>query len=100
MMAQHARRRLYILVSLYTTVALAWIAFARFIVPPFLTMENPGHTWAAVRHYIQNPPGLFLTPDVLGRWREFSAAVLIALALHLTILLILRRHDLRASEAC
>ena len=100
MMAQHDRRRLYILVSLYATLTLAWIAFAQFIVPPFLTMENPGHTWEAVRHFIQNPPGLFLTPDVLGRWREFSAAVLIALVLHLTILLILRHHDLRASEAC
>ena len=97
-MAEQDRRRLYVLVTLYATLALGWVAIAQWIVPPFLTMENPGGTWAAVRRYIQSPPALFLARDTLGRWRDFSAAVLIALALHLTILLILRRYDLRAAE--
>jgi hypothetical protein len=99
-MAEHDRHRRNIVITLYVTLAVGWVAFARWIAPPLLFTERPGGTWAAIRHYIQRPPALFLTRDAGGRWREFSVAVLIALVFHLTILLILRRYDFRAAETC
>jgi glycosyl transferase family 87 len=97
-MAQSDRRRLHALVMLYVALALGWVAFARWIVPPLLIEERPGRILAFVKRSIQNVPAPFLTRDILGCWREFSEAVLIALVLHLSIVLILRREDLRGAE--
>ena len=96
-MAQHDRPRLHVLLTLYAVLALAWLAFARWVVPPLLVAEHPPGILASLKHYIELPPALFLTWDILGRWREYSGAVLIAIVLHLTIVLILRRYDLRAA---
>ncbi len=98
-MSQLNSRRLHALVTLYTALALGWIAFARWVVPPLLIVDRPGRSLAAVKRYIQNVPAPFLTRDILGCWHEFSGAVLIALVLHLSIVLILRRYDLRAPKA-
>jgi len=97
-MAQPDRPRPHALVTLYAALALGWVAFARWVVPPLLIVERPGRAIAAVKWLIQRPPALFLPQDILSFWRDFSGAVLIALVLHLTIILILRRYDLRAAE--
>jgi hypothetical protein len=92
-MAQHERFRPYRVVVFYAVLALAWTAFARWIVPPFLAMESPGPIWAAIILYVRTPPALFLPQDALARWRALSGAVLIAMALHLSIVFILRRYN-------
>jgi Glycosyltransferase family 87 len=96
-MAQQDRRWLHVLLTLYAFLALAWLAFARWVVPPVLIAEHSPGILATLKRYIELPPALFLTWDILGRWREYSGAVLIAIVLHLTIILILRRYDHRAS---
>jgi hypothetical protein len=98
-MAQHDRRRLRWLITFYAVLALAWIALARWVVPPFLVMERPGAAWSAIIGYVRSPHALFLTDDTLSRWRGFSGAVLIAMALHLTIVVFLRRYDLAMAAA-
>ena len=95
-MGQTDRRRLYGLVTLYAALALGWVAVAWWIVPSLLVRERPGPTLLALKWYIQNVPAPFLTQDILGCWREFSWAVLIALALHLSIALVLRRLEGRS----
>ena len=97
-MAQPDRRRLHALVTLYAALALGWAAFARWVVPPLLIAERPGRIVAAVKRAIQNAPAPFLTHDILGCWREFSGAVLLALVLHLSIVLILHRYAIRGAE--
>jgi Glycosyltransferase family 87 len=97
-MEEHDRPRLHMLLTLYAFLALAWIAFARSVVPPLLIAEHSPGILASLKRYIELPPALFITRDILGRWREYSWAVLIAIVLHMTILLILRRYDLRAVE--
>ena len=96
-MAQQVRHRLHVLLTLYTFLALAWLAFARWVVPPVLIAEHSQGIFASLKRYIELPPALFITSDILGRWREYSGAVVIAIVLHLTIILILRRYDHRAS---
>jgi hypothetical protein len=97
-MAELHRHRPYALVALYAALALGWVAFARWVIPPLLIGDRSGWAVAAVRWFIKRPPALFLARDSLSSWRDFSGAVLIALILHLTIILILRRYDVRADE--
>jgi hypothetical protein len=92
-MEQPDRTRPYASAILYAALALGWAGFARWIVPPLLVAEHPGRLVEALRRFLHVPPVVFLTQYPLGRWREFSEAVLIALALHLTIVWILRRQD-------
>jgi hypothetical protein len=91
------RTRLYAWITLDAALALGWVVFARWVVPPLLVAEHPGRRIGAVTHYLQAPPVPFLNQDLLGRWREFSEAVLIALILHLTIVVMLGRHDRRSA---
>jgi hypothetical protein len=97
-MAQHARRCLYTLVALYAALTVGWSAFAVWVVPPLLVADHPGSTVVAVKRYIHRFASLYLARDTVGRWREFAGAVLIAIVLHMTIVLILRWFDLRAAE--
>ena len=97
-MAQHDRRRLYSLVALYAALAAGWAAFAAWVVPRLLAAEHPGSVAAAVKRYLWTFASPYLARDTVGRWREFAGAVLIAIVLHLTIVLILRWFDLRAAE--
>src|SRR5262249_7731745 len=90
-----ARARLYTWVALDAAFAPGWAGFARWIVPPMLVLEHPGRPIQALKQYLIPPPVLFLNQDLLGRWREFSQAVLIAVALHLTIVVMLSRSDRR-----
>jgi len=98
-MAQHVRHRLHAQITLYAFLALAWIAVARWVVPPLLVAEHSPGFLAYLKHHIETPPALFLTRDIVGRWREYAGAVLLAILLHLTIHLILRRYDLLATVA-
>jgi Glycosyltransferase family 87 len=91
------RTRLMAWVTLYSALGLGWAGFARWVVPPMLVAEPPGRLAAALKAYLHVPPVVFLCQDTLGRWREVSGAALIALALHLTIVAILRRCDPAAS---
>ena len=84
-MAIPDRRRQYAIVFVYATLALAWVAFARWVVPPLLLAESPGPTIAALKRLIRGLPALFRTSDILGCWSEFSGAVLIAWFLHMSI---------------
>jgi len=59
-MAQPDRPRPHALVTLYAALALGWVAFARWVVPPLLIVERPGRAIAAVKWLIQRPPALFL----------------------------------------
>jgi Glycosyltransferase family 87 len=97
-MAQPERPWSRALVTLYVALALGWVALARWVVPPLLIVERPGRALAAVKWLIQRRPALFLPRDILSTWRDFAGAVLIALVLHLTIILILRRYDPRVAE--
>ena len=98
-MAEHDRLRLRTLLALYTAGALAWLALARWVAPTLLVAEHSPGILASLKQYIEFPPALFITRDILGRWREYSGAVLIAIVLHMTIVLMLRRHDFRADES-
>jgi hypothetical protein len=97
-MAQPDRSWLHELLAPYVVLTVAWVGLARWVVPPLLVAERPGSFLAAVQRYIQGFATPFTGTDLLGRWFEFSVAVVIAAVLHLTILLILRRYDLRAAE--
>ncbi len=97
-MAQIDRTRLQIRLALYVTLTVAWAGLARWVVPPLLVAEHPGDLHAAVKRYIQGFVTPFTGTDLLGRWVELSVAVGIAGFLHLMILLILQRYDLRAAE--
>jgi Glycosyltransferase family 87 len=98
MMARHHRPRVYTLIVGYVALALAWMAFAGWVMPALLTAEHPGRTVAAVKHYIDSFFSAFLPRDAVGRWRLVAGEVLIAILLHLTIVLILRRYDSRAGQ--
>jgi hypothetical protein len=98
-MGEQDRPRVRVLVTLYAFLALAWLAFARLVVPRLLVRQYPPGILADLKRHIELPPALFITRDILGRWREYSGAVLIAIFLHLTINLILRRYDLRARRS-
>jgi hypothetical protein len=87
------RTRIYAWVTLYLALGLAWAAFARWVVPPMLAAEHPGPFAEALKRFLHVPPVVFLCQDLPGRWREFSMAVGIAIALHLTIVLILGWRD-------
>ena len=57
---------------LYAVVALGWVVFARWVVPPLLRAEHPGRTIAAVKWTIQVPPAPFLPRGIIACWRAFS----------------------------
>ncbi len=97
-MVQLDRTWLHRLVALYVALTIAWIGLARWVVPPLLVADRPGRTLAALKRYLQGFATPYTGRDLLGRWVEVSVAVGIAAFLHLTILLILRRYDLRAAE--
>jgi hypothetical protein len=97
-MAQHGRRRLYSLVALYVALALGWAAFAGWVVPPLIAAERTGSAITVITSYIQSFKTPYLARDTGGRWRELAGAVLIAILLHLTIVLLLQWFDLRDSE--
>jgi hypothetical protein len=82
--------------TLGLALALAWVALARWIVPPLLLAEHPGPMVAALKRFLRAQPVPFLVQDPLGQWREFATAVLIAMVMHLTIVEVLRRFDRRA----
>jgi Glycosyltransferase family 87 len=98
-MAQQDRPRLHTPLIFYAVFALAWLAFARWVVPPLLIAEHSPGILAYLKRYIELPPALFLTWDILGRWREYSGAVLLAIFLHFSVFFILRRYDLRAAAS-
>ena len=81
------------MIAVYAALAVGWAALARWVVPPLLIEEDPGRIVLALQRYIRNPPAPFVTQDILGAWGEFSGAVLIALAIHLAIVVILRGSD-------
>jgi Glycosyltransferase family 87 len=97
-MARHNRFRVYALASIYVAIAAAWMAFAVWVVPPLLAAKDPGKTVSAVNWYIWSFASAFLPHDIVGRWRQFTLAVLIAIVLHLTIVVILRRLDGRSES--
>jgi hypothetical protein len=86
-----------LVVMLYAALAAAWAGFAHWVVPPVLIAEPSDGVLAFVHQYIQDKPGPFLTRSIIGRWREYAGAVLIAMALHLTVLWVLRRYDQQAA---
>jgi len=96
-MAQRYRRRSIALFAIYAAVALGWVAVARWVVPPLLRAQQPGRMIAALKWSIERPPALFLSSDILDRWRDFSGAVLIALVLHMTTVAILGWYALPAT---
>ena len=98
-MVKRDRPQFCAVLALYAGLALGWVAFARWFMPPFLLAKRPPGILTFLKQYIELPPALFITSDILGRWRKYSGAVLIAVFLHLTIFLILRKYDLRAT-AC
>jgi hypothetical protein len=95
-MAESDRRWLTITFALYGALALAWFSLARWTVPPLLLAEKPSAALAAFRHHVDGLPAPFLVRGTLSRWREITAAVLMATGLHLTIVLFLRRYVLAA----
>lgn len=97
MLARHDRPRVYFLLIGYIALALAWLVFAGWFVPPLLIDEHPTRIVSAVTRYIRSFPSPFLARDIVGRWRQVTGMVLIAIFLHLTIVLLLRRFDRRAS---
>jgi hypothetical protein len=97
-MTQPNRPRPFAPVAFYAALALGWVVFARWVAPPLLTMEHSGLTFAALKWAIRRPPALFLSDELLDRWRDFSGAVLIAIVLHMTIVLIVRGSDRRAAD--
>lgn len=92
------RTRLSAVIALYAVLGLAWAGFARWVVPPRLAAAHPGPLVESLKQYLQVPPAGFLRQDMPGRWREFSGAVLIALALHLTVVVRLARPAGRRSS--
>ena len=90
MIAQFAHFRWKALIATYAALGFGWAAFARWVVPPILIEENPGRIVSALQRYIRNPPAPFVTNSILGAWSEFSWAVLIALAIHLAVVVVLR----------
>jgi hypothetical protein len=96
MTVHNDRHRVYWLVALYGALALAWLVFAGSVVPRLLTTEHPGSIVSAVKRYIESFAAPFIAGDVVHRWQTFWGAVLIALVLHLTIVLFLRRYDRRS----
>jgi hypothetical protein len=84
--------------ALYVALVAAWAGFARWVVPPLLIAEAPGRLLSGVNRYLHGFVTPFTGTDRLGRWFELSAAVGIAAFLHLSILEILRRYDLRAAR--
>jgi Glycosyltransferase family 87 len=97
-MALDDRRRLHSLVALYAAVTVGWSAFTVWVAPPLLLADHPGSTVADVKRYLHDINSPFIARDTVGRWREFAGAVLIAIALHMTIVLMLQRFDRRAAE--
>jgi hypothetical protein len=97
-MARHNRFPVYALASIYVAIAAAWLAFAVWVVPPLLAAKDPGRTVTAVNWYIWSFACAFLAHDIAGRWRQFTLAVLIAIFLHLSIVVILRRLDRRSDS--
>jgi hypothetical protein len=96
-MARHNRPSVYALASIYVAIAAAWLAFAVWVVPPLLAAKDPGKTVSAVNWYIRSFASTLLSHDIVGRWRQFTLAVLIAIFLHMTIFVILRRLDGRSA---
>ncbi len=101
MIAQHAhfRFRLKAPIATYAALGFAWAAFARWVVPPLLIEEDPGRFVSGLQRFIRNPPAPFITQGILGAWSEFSGAVLIALAIHLAIVVVLRGLDFGLNDA-
>lgn len=79
------RRRLLAWAGAYAGLGLGWAAVGRWAVEPMLAAAHPGPMALAIKAFLHVPPVLFLTQDPIGQWREFSGAVLIALAMHATI---------------
>jgi hypothetical protein len=92
-MHRYDRGRVCSLVVFYTTLALAWLAFSRWLATPYMAMESPGQPWSTLQRLVRPLPSVVLTRDIPGAWRELSTAVLIAMLLHFTIVLILRGYD-------
>ncbi len=97
-MVQPDRTRLHKLIAVYVVLIAAWAALARWVVPPLLVAERPGLTLGALKRYLHGFATPFTGTDSLGRWNEVSVALGVATFLHLTILIILRRYDLRADQ--
>ncbi len=89
----NARPRAYPLFALYGAVALGWVMFAGWLVPPLLTAEHPGSGIGALKRYIESFASPFIARDTGDRWHQFTAASLIALGLHLSIVLLIWWHD-------
>lgn len=84
-------------VALYAALALAWAGFAGWVVAPRVTAAHPGPLVEALKRFLEVPPAGFLRQDMPGRWREFSGAVTIAMALHLIVVALLMRSRRRAA---
>jgi hypothetical protein len=97
-MAQPNRPERHQLFAVYLVLTVAWVGVGRWVVPPLLAAERPGRALAAVQRHLQGYATPFTHRDLLGLSAEFTVAVGIAAILHLTILWILRRYDLRVAE--
>jgi hypothetical protein len=93
------RTHLYAWTTLYAALTLGWTAFAQWVVPPLLLSNRPGPLIEAMKRQLEVPPMPFFGRTQLDRWQEFTVAVVIALALQLTIVVILNRYDRRSAEA-
>jgi hypothetical protein len=96
-MTQPNRPERHPLFAVCLVLTVAWVGLARWVAPPLLAAQRPGRALAAVQRYLQGYTTPFTHTDLPGLWAEFSVAVAIAALLHLTILGILRRYDLRAA---
>jgi hypothetical protein len=98
-MVDRDHRAVYVTISIYAILALVWLAFARWVVPPLILAENPGRAVAAIKHLMNGVPAPFLARGTINRWWEFATAVLIVMVMHLTILLLIRRYDHKTAGA-
>ena len=63
----NARPRAYPLFAFYGAVALGWVMFAGWLVPPLLTAEHPGSGIGALKRYIESFASPFIARDTGDR---------------------------------
>ena len=96
-MADIPRRRLGPLVALYVALASLWIAIAHWVVPPIIEAAYRGRGLERLNRFFRGRQP-HPVEHYFHLWDDFATAVLIAGALHLAIVLILRRLDRRIAD--
>jgi hypothetical protein len=91
------RRRLRPLIAFYAAASAVWLAFAHWAVPPIIAAAYHGRGPEPLNRFFRGRQ-----PHPLAHyfhlWDDFAAAVLIAWALHLAFVLLVRRLDRRVEE--